>query len=105
MSDSIDKAIENNKLLQGGEVVRNKSWRKDIDQKSNPAAEYEYLRRRIETNTQEFWNFVHAEVVKAQTLDKSENSELIKALQNVLDLGVEHKRYLLRLLCRPFNEL
>lgn len=90
IGDSVNKAIDSNNEF--GRSAVTKSWRQDIDQKTNPSLEYEMVRRRVEANMQEFWNFVHAEVVKAQTLDKSENPELVKVLQNVLNLGVEHKR-------------
>ncbi|XP_077299866.1 alpha-(1,6)-fucosyltransferase 8 [Arctopsyche grandis] len=93
IGESVNKAIDSNNEFSQSSVT--KSWRQDIDQKTNPSIEYEMVRRRVETNMQEFWNFVHAEVFKAQSLDKSENPELVKVLQNVLNLGVEHKRSLL----------
>lgn len=94
IDETVNRAIDiNNDFIHDSESSITKSWRKDIDQKTNPSIEYEMVRRRVEMNTQEFWNFVHSEVVKAQTLEKSDNSEVLKVLQNVLNLGVEHKRF------------
>lgn len=94
IDETVNRAIDiNNDFIHDSESSITKSWRKDIDQKSNPSIEYEMVRRRVEMNTQEFWNFIHSEVVKAQTLEKSDNSEVVKVLQNVLNLGVEHKRF------------
>lgn len=93
LDESVNKALDNtNDILESAKSGKNAAWRKDIDQKSNPSIEYENVRKKIGTNTREFWNFVHAEVVKAQTMDHSENPELSKVLQNILNLGVDHKR-------------
>lgn len=43
----------NNKLALGGRV--------EVDRKDNPSLEYEHLRRRVQSNVAEFWNYVQSE--------------------------------------------
>lgn len=63
-----------------------------IQQKEEPNTQYEQLRRRIATNTQEFWYFIRSEVVKMQKRANEVAPELMAGLNNILSLGVEHKR-------------
>lgn len=85
--------LESHSALSKSHPGGDKSWRRDIDQKGDPSSEYELTRRRVETNVLELWNFIRSEVSKAQALEHSDNRKLLEVLQNILNLGVEHKRY------------
>lgn len=63
-----------------------------INQKEEPNSQYEQLRRRIATNTQEFWYFVHSEILKLQAQAMEVAPELTQSLNYILSLGIEHKR-------------
>lgn len=63
-----------------------------ISQKEDPNTQYEQLKRRIATNTQEFWYFIHAELVKLQKQANELAPELLQPLNYILSLGIEHKR-------------
>lgn len=67
-----------------------------INQKEEPNTQYEQLRRRIATNVQEFWFFIHSEILKLQTQATEVAPELAQFFNYILSLGIEHKRYLFR---------
>ncbi|EAA01061.5 AGAP001888-PA [Anopheles gambiae str. PEST] len=63
--------------------------------RNGPSLEYERLRRRVETNTQELWNFLQSEVTKVQKQALRSAPELAKPLNAFLSLAADHKRSLL----------
>lgn len=63
-----------------------------IQPKEEPNTQYEQLRRRIATNTQEFWCFIRSEITKIQKQAGEVAPELMSSLNYILSLGVEHKR-------------
>uniref|UniRef100_A0A182YJU6 Alpha-(1,6)-fucosyltransferase n=1 Tax=Anopheles stephensi TaxID=30069 RepID=A0A182YJU6_ANOST len=63
--------------------------------RNGPSLEYERLRRRVDTNTQELWNLVQSEVTKVQKQAQRSAPELVKPLNAFLSLAAEHKRSLL----------
>lgn len=63
-----------------------------IQQKEEPNTQYEQLRRRIATNTEEFWYFIRSEVAKLQKRANEVAPDLLSGLNYILSLGVEHKR-------------
>lgn len=63
-----------------------------VNQKEEPNTQYEELRRRIAANIQEFWFFIHSEIVKLQTQATEVAPELLQPLTYILSLGIEHKR-------------
>lgn len=58
-----------------------------------PSIEYERLRRRVQQNIQEMWNYLSSELSKIK--DKTENTEVLEEVEKALNLGAEHKRSLL----------
>lgn len=61
-----------------------------------PSSEYERLRRRVYTNTQEMWNYVQSEVIAIRkTLNPAVDSKVAKQIEQMLDTAAEHKRSLL----------
>ena len=65
--------------------------------KGEPNADYEKLRRRIEQNTQEQWNYLHSELLKIQKTIHDEAPEASKQITNILSLTNEHKRWVFRI--------
>lgn len=63
---------------------------------NQPHSEYELLRRRIQKNIGEFWNYFSNELSRIrQKLDPEDQKELNDDFMQALLLGVEHKRSLL----------
>lgn len=61
-----------------------------------PTLEYEKLRRRIRSNTEELWNFINSEVTKVKkSLKTVDQQQLSKQLDGMLSLAGEHKRSLI----------
>ena len=60
-----------------------------------PSSDYEKLRRRIYTNTDELWNYLRSEVSKVQKKANINAPELVKPLDDLLSLASEHKKSLL----------
>ena len=60
--------------------------------KGEPNADYEKLRRRIEQNTQEQWNYLHSEVLKVQKIVHEESPEASKQMTNILSFVHENTR-------------
>lgn len=76
-----------NKLqIQGGGAGRFKGV---------PSLEYEQLRRRVYSNTQELWNFLHSETAKLAKTARRNTPEIYGPAENFLALAAEHKRSLL----------
>lgn len=70
----------------------------NIHRAGEPSLEYEQLRRRVSTNIEEFWSYVHSEVSHVQKTLKNgavETPELNKQLSNFLSLANEHKRFVI----------
>lgn len=63
--------------------------------KGVPSLEYEQLRRRVYSNTQELWNFLNSEVIKAAKIGRKNSPEIAPPLDALLSLASEHKRSLL----------
>lgn len=78
------------KLKQPSEFTKNIN-------NDEPSLEYERLRRRVYSNTQEMWNFVQHEVLDIQKLVNSVDSKGVvqKKFENMLEMTAEHKRSLL----------
>lgn len=60
----------------------------------SPVLEYENLRRRIRSNTNEFWYFVNSELTKVWQKAKPFVPELGQHIDDVMVLAAEHKRSL-----------
>lgn len=60
-----------------------------------PSIEYEQLRRRVRQNTQEFWNYFNSELQKIKKKVINDVPEVAEQVNNILQLGAEHKRSLL----------
>ncbi|XP_055612862.1 alpha-(1,6)-fucosyltransferase [Uranotaenia lowii] len=63
--------------------------------KGVPSLEYEQLRRRIYSNTQELWNYLHTEVEKTNRAAQKTSPELNTPLKNFLAHASEHRNSLL----------
>lgn len=90
------EAIENfqSRLTKAEHSVYKQEYLGYVSPKEEPNSQYEILRRRIATNTQEFWYFINSEIVKVQKQLNDIAPELVQSLKHVLNLGAEHKRYL-----------
>lgn len=60
-----------------------------------PSLEYESLRRRVRSNTQEMWNYVNNEMAKVWQNVKKLAPEMEPKIDDVLGVVSEHKRALL----------
>jgi len=62
-----------------------------------PSLEYEFTRRRIQTNIAEIWNFFSSELGKVRKTVAAghANADLEESINQVLMQGAEHKRSLL----------
>lgn len=78
------------KLQQPSDLIS----RNSLDE---PTLEYEKLRRRIRSNTEELWNFINSEVTKVKKSLKAtgDQQQLSKQLDGMLSLAGEHKRSLI----------
>lgn len=75
--------------------VGHKSDEAIIGGTSEPTLEYEQLRRRVRTNTQEMWNYVNNEMTKMWTVAKKTVPELGPQMDQVMGMVSENKRALL----------
>ncbi|KAK9875849.1 hypothetical protein WA026_009636 [Henosepilachna vigintioctopunctata] len=66
-----------------------------ISSKEEPNSQYELLRRRISTNTKEFWYFIYSGLSDIQKKSGSMSSEVVNSINHLITLGGEHKRSLL----------
>ncbi|KAF2892960.1 hypothetical protein ILUMI_13212 [Ignelater luminosus] len=91
------EALENfqNRLIKAERSIYNDDVGYVV-QKEDPSTQYEILRRRISNNIQELWYFINSEVLKLQRQVNDAAPELLPSLKHILDLGVQHKRWLLR---------
>ncbi|ETN58391.1 alpha-(1,6)-fucosyltransferase [Anopheles darlingi] len=92
--DELDDKLQQEDLaaVEGGVLM---SGSRNLRPRTAPSLEYERLRRRVQTNTQELWNFVQSEVTKVQKQAQRSTPELVKPLTSFLSLAAEHKRSLL----------
>lgn len=63
-----------------------------ISQKGEPNTQYELLRRRIYTNTLEFWYYINSELSKFKKQTSELAPSVTKDFDDVLELAAEHKR-------------
>jgi glycoprotein 6-alpha-L-fucosyltransferase len=66
-----------------------------ISSKEEPNTQYELLRRRIYSNTKEFWYFMHFGLLELQKKAQDTAPDVASSIQYLLNLGGEHKRSLL----------
>nr|XP_023022722.1 alpha-(1,6)-fucosyltransferase [Leptinotarsa decemlineata] len=66
-----------------------------ISPKEEPNTQYELLRRRIFSNTKEFWYFIHSGLLDIQKKASDVSPEVVESVSNLLSLGLEHKRSLI----------
>ncbi|XP_060530769.1 alpha-(1,6)-fucosyltransferase isoform X2 [Cylas formicarius] len=95
INDDQKEAIENfQKRLTKADQYRKQDLGY-ISQKSEPNTNYELLRRRIYTNSKEFWNYLHSNFVEIQKKASDIAPDVVDLVNQVLKLGIEHKRSLL----------
>lgn len=63
--------------------------------KGEPNTQYELLRRRIYSNTKEFWYFIYSRLTEIQKKALDLAPELVDSINYIMDLGQEHKRFFL----------
>ncbi|KAJ6636091.1 Alpha-(1,6)-fucosyltransferase [Pseudolycoriella hygida] len=73
-------------------LIPSDALRKTINE---PSTEYEQLRRRVQSNTQEMWNFVNAEMLKLKKTLSSNDARVTKQIDNMIEMAAEHKNSLL----------
>lgn len=78
-------------LINDVEKELNKSSTNQI--KNHPTIEYEQLRRRIQLNIQEMYNYVNSELTKIQKNDTNANRS--EHIDKVIQMTAEHKRSLI----------
>ncbi|CAH0387109.1 unnamed protein product [Bemisia tabaci] len=61
-----------------------------------PSTEYEALKRKLHSGILEFWWFVSSEVKKIRKEAENFSPLLASKFNNILDLGIEHKRSLIK---------
>lgn len=62
---------------------------------NEPSVEYEKLRRRVHSNTQEMWNYVNSEMIKLKTSISPGDVRVTKQIENIIDVAGEQKNALL----------
>lgn len=67
----------------------------EITSKEEPNTEYELLRRRIYSNTKEFWFYIHSNLLEIQKKAGDIAPDIADTINQVLNLGADHKRSLL----------
>ncbi|XP_030760021.1 alpha-(1,6)-fucosyltransferase [Sitophilus oryzae] len=96
LSDDQKEAIENFQTrLTKVERPYIKLGLGNINSKEEPNTQYEQLRRRIYTNTKEFWFYIHSYLLDIQKKANDIAPEIVDTVNQVLSLGSEHKRSLL----------
>lgn len=60
-----------------------------------PSVEYEKLRRRVMSNTQESWNYVNSEMAKLKKSISPVDARVTKQIDNIIDMAAEQKNSLL----------
>lgn len=64
-----------------------------ISPKEEPNSQYELLRRRISSNTKEFWYFIHSGLLDLQKKTSGSPSDVTNSINHLLTLGSEQKRW------------
>lgn len=62
---------------------------------NEPSIEYELTRRRIQSNTQEMWNYVNSEMIKLKKSISPGDAKMLKQADTIIDMAAEHKNSLL----------
>lgn len=90
------EAIENfqSRLTKAEHMTYNNHDLGVVNQKEEPNTQYEVLRRRITTNIQELWNYISSELGKLKNRANEVAPDLIDPINQILQLGLEHKRYI-----------
>lgn len=70
-----------------------------IGVKGEPNTQYELLRRRIYSNTNEIWYFIHAKLMDIHKKATELAPEMVESINYVLEMTQEHKRLIFILLC------
>lgn len=83
------------RLTKADRTINNNQDYGYISQKEEPNIQYEIYRRRIEINIQEFWSYIHSELLNLQQQVKYLAPELINPINQVFNLGAQHKRSLI----------
>ncbi|KAJ3646334.1 hypothetical protein Zmor_023926 [Zophobas morio] len=90
------EAIENFQYrLTKAEHTYTKNQLGYVSSKEEPNTQYELLRRRIFSNTKEFWYFIHSGLLELQKRVQEATPDVSDHIQYMLNLGAEHKRSLL----------
>lgn len=66
-----------------------------FSQKQDPNTQYELLRRRIGSNTQEFWYFISTELQNLHNQFGDIAPDMRQSIDHILSLGAEHKTSLI----------
>lgn len=93
-SDKSYRPEQKKKLIDDIEskLMPSAAFRKTINE---PSAEYEKLRRRVHSNTQEMWNYVNSEMIKLKTSISPVDARVTKQIENIIDMAAEQKNSLL----------
>lgn len=98
MSDQVDKQtaqklMDNleSKLQRVADGVGNQNTVHTME----PSLEYEQLRRRVRSNTQELWNYFSDSLGKIRKKVLNDMPDLADEIQNILQMGAENKRSLI----------
>lgn len=88
------EAIENfqSRLTKAEHSYRGNQEALFISPKEEPNSQYELLRRRISSNTKEFWYFIHSGLLDLQKKTSGVSSDVTNTLNHLLTLGAEHER-------------
>ncbi|KAL3267484.1 hypothetical protein HHI36_011607 [Cryptolaemus montrouzieri] len=91
------EAIENfqSRLTKAEHVYNTNQNALFVSPKEEPNSQYELLRRRISTNTKEFWYFVHSGLLDLQKKTNGMSSDVVNTINHLMTLGGEHERSLL----------
>lgn len=91
MNEEQKEAIENfqRRLTKAEHPLQNGLYSRSL--KEEPNLEYELLRRRIQANTKEFWNYVRSSLLDVQK-KAAPASETVDIIEQMLLLGAEHQR-------------
>ncbi|KAG4070622.1 hypothetical protein HA402_013542 [Bradysia odoriphaga] len=94
LSDKSNRPEQKWKLIDDIEskLIPSDALRKQINE---PSVEYEKLRRRIQTNTQEMWNYVNSEMIKLKKSVNPGDPKLTKQIDTMIDMAAEQKNSLL----------
>lgn len=93
LNEEQKEAIENfqNRLVKAEQIYFKDSLGY-VGEKGEPNTQYELLRRRIYSNTKEFWYFIHSRLIEIQKKAVDLAPELVESINYITELGQEHKR-------------